>query len=66
MNLLDRLKPEYKEKLDKDCINILSKHDSYIDLNVIDANSLCWNLANKSLQLGVLLDLFYEIKEMKS
>lgn len=66
MNLLDRLKPEYKEKLTENCINILSKHEYYIDLNILDANSICRDLTNNSLQLGLLLGLFYDIEEMKS
>jgi hypothetical protein len=65
MTLLDRLKPEYKEKLNDECINILSKYEYYIDLNVVDANTLCYVLANRSLELNALLELFYEVKEMK-
>lgn len=65
MTLLDRLKPEYKEKLDDECIKILMYNDYYIDLKVIDAHALCYKLAEKPLDLNTLLGLFYEIKEMK-
>lgn len=66
MTLLDRLKPEYKEKLNDTCIKILLNHEYYIDLNVADANGLCYILANEPLNLSTLLELFYEIKEMKN
>ena len=65
MTLLDRLKPEYKEKLNDTCIKILSNHEYYIDLKVLDAQILCVELTGKSLDLSNLLGLFYEIKEMK-
>jgi tRNA C32,U32 (ribose-2'-O)-methylase TrmJ len=65
MTLLDRLKPQYKENLTDECIRILSKHDYYIDLNVADAVILCYDLSKRSLELNALLDLFYEVKEMK-
>jgi hypothetical protein len=65
MNLLDRLKPEYKEKLNDQCIKILSNHEYYIDLKVLDAQIICVELTGKSLDLNSLLGLFYEIKEMK-
>jgi hypothetical protein len=64
MTLLDRLKPEYKEKLNDHTIKILYNHGYYIDLNVVDANTLCYVLAGKSLDLRTLLGLFYELKEM--
>ena len=66
MTLLDRLKPEYKEKLNDECIKILLNHEYYIDLNVLDANSICYELTGKILELGLLQSLFYEIKEMKN
>jgi hypothetical protein len=65
MTLLDRLKPEYKEKLNDECINILSKYEYYFDLNILDAQIVCVELTGKSLDLNSLLGLFYEIKEMK-
>jgi hypothetical protein len=65
MTLLDRLKPEYKEKLNDQCIKILSNHEYYIDLKVLDAQIVCVELTGKSLDLKSLLGLFYEIKEMK-
>jgi hypothetical protein len=65
MTLLDRLKPEYKEKLNDQCIKILSNHEYYIDLTVLDAQIVCVELTGKSLDLNSLLGLFYEIKEMK-
>jgi hypothetical protein len=65
MTLLDRLKPEYKDKLNDQTIKILSTHEYYIDLNVIEANTLCYVLADKMLNIGTLSGLFYEIKEMK-
>jgi hypothetical protein len=65
MTLLDRLKPEYKEKLNDLCIEILSIHEYYIDLKVLDAQIVCVELTGKSLDLNNLLGLFYEIKEMK-
>jgi hypothetical protein len=65
MTLLDRLKPEYKEKLNDNCFKILSNNEYYIDLNVVDANTLCYVLADKMLNIGTLSGLFYEIKEMK-
>lgn len=65
MTLLDRLKTEYKEKLNDTIIKILSNHEYYIDLNVLDAQILCVELTGKSLNLNNLLGLFYEIKEIK-
>ena len=65
MTLLDRLKPEYKEKLNENCIKILSNHNYYIDLKISDAHALCYVLTEKPLDLSALLGLFYEIKEMK-
>lgn len=65
MTLLDRLKPEYHEKLTEDSIRILLKHDYYIDLTIVDAQIVCYDLTKKSLELSALLDLFYEVKEMK-
>lgn len=65
MTLLDRLKKEYKENLTEDCIRILSKHDYYIDLNIADAQIVCYNLTGKSIDLSILIGLFYEVKEMK-
>jgi hypothetical protein len=65
MTLLDRLKPKYKEKLNDQCIKILSNHEYYIDLKVLDAQIVCVELTGKSLDLKSLLGLFYEIKEMK-
>lgn len=64
ITLLDRLKPEYKEKLNDQCIKILTYHDYYIDLKVVDAQVLCVELTGKSLELNNLLGLFYEIKEI--
>ena len=66
MTLLDRLKPEYKDKLNYQCIEILSTHEYYIDLKVLDAQIICVDLTGKSLDLSSLLGLFYAIKEMKS
>ena len=60
MTLLDRLKPEYKEKLNDQCIKILSTHEYYIDLKVLDAQIVCVELTGKSLDLSNLLGLFYE------
>jgi hypothetical protein len=65
MTLLDRLKPEYKEKLNDECINILSKYEYYIELNILDAQIICYDLTNRSLELNALLELFYDVKEMK-
>jgi hypothetical protein len=65
MTLLDRLKPEYKEKLNDQCIKILSNHNYYIYLKISDAQIVCVELTGKSLDLSNLLGLFYEIKEMK-
>jgi hypothetical protein len=65
MTLLDRLKPEYKKKLNDQCIKILSTHEYYIDLKVLDAHALCYVLVDKMLNIGTLSGLFYEIKEMK-
>ena len=58
MTLLDRLKPEFKEKLNDQCIKILSTHEYYIDLNIVDANTLCYVLADKMLNIGTLSGLF--------
>jgi hypothetical protein len=66
MTLLDRLKPEYKDKLNDQTIKILSTHEYYIDLKVLDAQIICVDLTGKSLDLSSLLGLFYAIKEMKS
>ena len=66
MTLLDRLKPEYKEKLNDLCIKILSTHEYYIDLKVLDAQIICVDLTGKSLDLSSLLGLFYAIKEMRN
>ena len=66
MTLLDRLKPEYKEKLNDQCIKILSNHEFYIDLSVLDAHAICYVLADKVLNLTTLSGLFYEIKELKN
>jgi tRNA C32,U32 (ribose-2'-O)-methylase TrmJ len=65
MTLLERLKQEYKDKLTDDCIRILSKHEYYIDLNIIDAQIVCYDLTKRSLELNTLIELFYEVKEMK-
>jgi hypothetical protein len=65
MTLLDRLKPQYKENLTDECIRILSKHEYYIELNILDAQIICYDLTNRSLELNALLELFYEVKEMK-
>lgn len=58
MNLLDRLKPEYKEKLTEDCINVLSNYDFVVEMNILDAQLVCYALTGKSIELGILLDLF--------
>ena len=66
MTLLDRLKPEYKDKLNDQTIKILSTHEYYIDLKVLDAQIICVDLTGKSLDLSNLLGLFYAIKEMRN
>ncbi len=66
MTLLERLKPEYKGKLNDVCIKILLKYEYYVDLTILDASFLCVNLIDKNLELGLLQNLFYEIKEMKN
>jgi tRNA C32,U32 (ribose-2'-O)-methylase TrmJ len=65
MTLLDRLKPQYKENLTEDCVRILSKYEYYIELNILDAQIICYDLTKRSLELNALLELFYEVKEMK-
>ena len=65
MKLLDRLKPQYKENLTDYCIRILSKHEYYIDLNIADAQIICYDLTKGSLELNTLIELFYEVKEIK-
>lgn len=64
MTLLDRLKPEYRKKLNDSCIKILLSHTYWVDLNILDASILCINLVNQNLELGILQGLFFEIKEM--
>jgi hypothetical protein len=65
MTLLDRLKPEYREKLDDYCIKLLKYNDYYIDLKVGEAQLITLVLTGKNLELGILQNLFYEIKDMK-
>ena len=65
MTLLDRLKPEYKEKLNEYSIKLLKENDYYIDLKVGDAQFITVVLTGKNLELGILQNLFYEIKDMK-
>ena len=64
MTLLDRLKPEYKKKLNDAVIKILLQHEYWCDLNILDAAILHVNLSDKNLELGILQSFFYEIKEM--
>lgn len=64
MTLLERLKPEYRKKLNDPCIKILLSHTYWADLNILDASILCINLVNQNLELGILQGLFFEIKEM--
>lgn len=64
MTLLDRLKPEYKKKLNDAVIKILLQHTYWCDMNILDAAIVCVNLTDKNFELGIFQNLFYEIKEM--
>lgn len=64
MKLINRLKQQYKSRLTKDCIDILSDYEYVGDMNIAHAQIVTYNLIGRSVELGLLMDLFYELKDI--